>query len=156
MTLSGSLFVQPMSLFAHTRTRRRTAIMMLGALVLALLVGIVNACASGWPASPHASGERQTTLAGHDHDARASTGSEQADGADGSRSPKPARQKFCDDEATTVVKHDKALEVAPMATSTTEVVWCLPSSALEPMRSRPSTAPPPETPLTMRFMRLTI
>ena len=96
-----------MSLFAYTRTRRRTAIVMLGAWMLALLVGIANACASGRPDSSHASGERQATMAGHDHDAGASTGSEQARGADGSRPLKPACQKFCDEEATTVVKHDR-------------------------------------------------
>ena len=62
MILGGSLFVQPMSLFAYTRTRRRTAIVMLGAWMLALLVGIANACASGRPDSSHASGEREATM----------------------------------------------------------------------------------------------
>jgi hypothetical protein len=154
VTLSGLLFVQPMPLFAHTRTRRRTAIVMLGAWALALLVGIANACASGRPDSSHASGERQATMAGHDHDARASTGSEQAGGADGSRPLKPACQKFCDEEATTVVKHDKTFKVAPMAT--TAVVWCLPFAAALPLQARLGAAPPPEAPLTLRFMRLTI
>lgn len=156
MTLSGSLFVQPMSLFTHIRTRRRTAIVMLGSWVLALLVGIANACASGRADSSPASGERQTALAGHDHDAHASTGSKQAGSDDGARPLKPACQKFCDDEATTVVKHDKTLKVAPMAASTTAVVWWSPSSAALPMKTRLGAAPPPEAPLSMRFMRLTI
>lgn len=154
MTLDGLLSVQPMPLFAPTRTRRRTAIVMLGAWVLALLVGIANACASGKPDSSHASGERHATMAGHDHDARASTGSEQAGSADGSRTIKPACQKFCDDEATTVVKHDKALKVAPMAT--TALDWCLPFAAALPLQARLGAAPPPEVRLTLRFMRLTI
>lgn len=156
MTLSGSSSPQPMSLFAHTRTRRRTAIVMLGAWVLAMLVGIANACALGKPAPSHRDGERQTTLAAHDHDARDSAGPEQAGGTDGSRPLKPACQRFCDDEATTIVKHDKAFKVAPMASSTTPVVWWLPSSVALPTRARPGAAPPPEAPLTMRFMRLTI
>ena len=155
MTLSGLLFVQPMPLFAHTRTRRRTAIVMLGSWLLALLVGIANACASGRPDSSHASGERQATRAGHDHDARASTGSEQAGGADGSRTLKPACQKFCDDEATTVVKHDKTLKVAPMARPRQWSGACHSPRAL-PLQARLGAAPPPEAPLTMRFMRLTI
>ena len=154
MTLDGLLSVQPMPLFAPTRTRRRTAIVMLGAWVLALLVGIANACASGKPDSSHASGERHATMAGHDHDARASTGSERAGGADGSRTIKPACQKFCDDKATTVVKHDKTFKVGPMAPMA--VVWCLPFAAALPLRARLGAAPPPEAPLTLRFMRLTI
>jgi hypothetical protein len=156
MTLGGLSFLQPMSLFAHTRTRRRTAIVMLGAWVLALLVGIANACALGKPAPSHTSGERQTTLAAHGHDAHASAGPEPAGGTDGSRPLKQACQKFCDDEAATVVKHDKAFKVAAMATSTTAVAWWLPSSVALPTRARPGAAPPPEAPLTMRFMRLTI
>lgn len=156
MILGGSLFVQPMSLFAYTRTRRRTAIVMLGAWMLALLVGIANACASGRPDSSHASGEREATMAGHDHDAGASTSSEQARGADESRPLKPACQKFCDEEATTVVKHDKSVKMASMASSTTAVVWCSPSSAALLPQACPSAAPPPEMPLTMRFMRLPI
>lgn len=150
------MFVQPMPLFARTRTRRRTAIVMLGAWVFASLVGIANACASGSPDSSHASGERQATMAGHDHGAGASTGTEQARGADGSRTLKPACQKFCDDEATTVVKHDKALEVAPMASSTMAVIWSSPPSAALLLQARLGAAPPPGAPLTMRFMRLTI
>ena len=156
MTLDGLLSVQPMPLFAPTRTRRRTAIVMLGAWVLALLVGIANACASGKPDSSHASGERHATMAGHDHDARASTGSEQAGGADGSRTIKPACQKFCDDEATTVVKLDKTFKVVPMATSAAAVVWWLPASAAPPLQARLDAAPTPAAPLAVRFMRLTI
>lgn len=156
MTLSGSSFVQPMSLFAHSRTRRSTAIVMLGAWVLALLVGIANACASGKSDSSHTSGALQSTMAGHDHEAHSSTGSERAGSADGSRPLKPACQKFCEDEASTIVKHDKAFKVAPMATSTTPVVWWLPSSVALPTRAGPCATPPPEAPLTMRFMRLTI
>lgn len=156
MTLSRSLFVQPMPLFTRIRTRRHTAIVMLGAWMLALLVGIASACASGRSDSSHASDARQPVLAGHDHDAHASTGSEQAGGADGSRPLKPACQKFCDDEATTVVKHDKTLKVTPMASSTAAVVWWLPTSAAWPMPTRLGAEPPPEAPLTMRFMRLTI
>lgn len=156
MTLSGSLFVQPMSLFTHTRTRRRTAVVMLGSWVLALLVGIANACASGKADSSHASGERQTALAGHDHDAPASTGSKQAGSDDASRPLKPACQKFCDDEATTVVKHDKTLKVAPMAAPITAVVRWSPSSAALLRQTRLGAAPPPQARLSMRFMRLTI
>jgi hypothetical protein len=129
---------------------------MLGAWMLALLVGIASACASGRSDSSHASDARQPVLAGHDHDAHASTGSEQAGGADGSRPLKPACQKFCDDEATTVVKHDKTIKMASMASSTTTVVWCSPSSAALLPQDRLGAAPLPEAPLTMRFMRLTI
>jgi hypothetical protein len=151
VTLSGLLFVQPMPLFAHTRTRRRTAIVMLGSWLLALLVGIANACASGRPDSSHASGEREATMAGHDHDAGASTSSEQARGADESRPLKPACQKFCDEEATTVVKHDKPPKW-PHGTH---------GSGLVPPSPRLCPASLPELrllrrPLTMRFMRLTI
>lgn len=156
MTLGGLLFVQPMSLFAQTRRRRGTAIVVLGAWGLALLIGIANACAPGRADSSHASSERHTTLAGHDHDTHASTGGEQASDADGSRPLKPACQKFCDDEATTIVKHDKAFKVVSMATSATAVVWWLPVSAAPPLQARLDAAPPPEAPLTVRFMRLTI
>lgn len=145
-----------MSLFAQTRPRRRTAFVVLGVWVLALLVGIANACAPGRSDSSHASSERQATLAGHDHAAHASTGTEHAGDADGSRPLKQACQKFCDDEATSVVKHDKAFEVVPMATSATAVVWWLPASAALPLQARLDAAPPPEAPLTLRFMRLTI
>jgi len=145
-----------MSLFAHTRTRRRTAIVMLGAWMVALLVGIANACPSGRPDASHASGEHRATLTGHDHDTRASNTSDRDVGADRSGPLKPACQKFCDEEATTVVKHDKTIKAAPVASSTTVVAWRLPSSAILPLQARPGAAPAPEAPLTMRFMRLTI
>ena len=145
-----------MPLFTQTRARRRTATVVLGVWVLALLVGIANACTPGRSDPSHVSSERQATLAGHNHATHASTGTEHTGDGDGSRPLKQACQKFCDDEATTVVKHDKAFEVVPMATSATAVVWWLPTSTAPPLQARLNAALPPEAPLTLRFMRLTI
>lgn len=145
-----------MPAFARPRTRRRTTIVMLGAWVISLLVGIANACAASSLGSLHAHGEHQADLAALGHSSHTPTDPGQADGADASRLLNPACQKFCDDEATTVVKHDKALEVAPIASSAIAVVWCLRSSAGSPLQARPGAAPAPEAPLTVRFMRLTI
>lgn len=144
-----------MYLFAQTRTRRRSAVVMLGAWVFALLVGIANSCALGKPDASHAGSERQTTLAGHEHDTHASTGTEATGDADGSHSLRPACQKFCDDEAATVVKPYKAFDVVAIATCAAAVVWWSRASAAPPLQARPD-ACPPEAPLISRFMRLTI
>ena len=148
--------MQPMSFFAQTCPRRRTAIVVLGAWVLALLVGIANACALGWSDSSHGSSERQATFTGHDHNTHASTGTEQAGETDGPRPLKPACQHSRNDKATTVVKLDKTFKVVPMATSAAAVVWWLPASAAPPLQARLDAAPTPAAPLAVRFMRLTI
>lgn len=156
-TLVGSLHLPPMSLFAHTRSRRRTAIAVLGAWVFALIAGIANACAAITPEPSHARSEHPTALAGHDHAAPALSGAEQDDQAGRSHGLKPPCKKFCDEEATTVVKHDKACKVVPTTTPiTTVVVSWLPTFAVSLLRACMDAAPPPEAPLTIRFLRLTI
>lgn len=144
-----------MPFFAQTRLRRRTAIAVLWAWVFALLVGIANACAPAAPEASHARSEHRATLAGHDHAAGAPIAPEPDGDADGSRALKPPCQKFCDDEATTVVKHAEAVKAVPMAYATISV-QCMPACANAPIQVRRCAPPPPEAPVAIRFLRLTI
>lgn len=124
--------------------------------MIALLVGVANACALGGPDLSRDGGDRLAILAGQDHANHTDTGRDRTGDADGSHRLKPACQKFCDDEAAAVVKHDKAFKFVSMVTSATRVDWWLPASETAPLQAHLEAAPLPELPLTMRFMRLTI
>ena len=114
--------VQPMSLFAYTRTRRRTAIVMLGR----------RGCWRCWSALPTRARpvrpdlvacqrRARRPMAGHDHDAGASTSSGTGSRADESRPPAGARSSLREG-FTTVVKAASPPD-GPHGRSRPAVVW---------------------------------
>ena len=154
------------SLHFQRRHLRRTAVLTLIAWVLALVGGIVNACqlqthAPGSYASPgpsHREAAEQAMHAGH-----VLPGEEDAQGVDGgpgrhdADSAKAACLKFCNDESSTVAKHEAAQSDLPGMLAVASIDWQPETSAaaVTAWRSveRPGSRGPP---LFIRFLRLTI
>lgn len=154
------------SLHFQRRHLRRTAVLTLIAWVLALFGGIVNACqlqthAPGSVASPESSqrhAAEQAMHAGHAlpgeegaHDVSAGPGRHDADSA------KSACLKFCNDESSTVAKHEAAQTDLPGMLAVASIDWQPETSTVTvtTWRSveRPGSRGPP---LFIRFLRLTI